>query len=115
MDIHDISGLDVYNNYTLIRSADALVLVYSITDKGSFQTIRHWAAGGLIDGITTALVGTKLDMRHVRRVSVDEGKCCADEIGAEVFSEVSAKEGTGVNRVLPELAALLVSGKKVPS
>lgn len=68
-----------------------------------------------MDDITTALIGPKLDMRIVRQVSFYEGDRCANQVGAEVFSEVSAKEGTGVNGVLAELVALLVRGKKVPS
>lgn len=109
LEIHDISGLDLYDNYTLVRSADALVLAYSVTDKESMWTIWDWAAKGVMDGIPSALIGTKLDMRHIRQISVHEGSLSARQLGAEFFSEVSAKEGTAVDDILPKLTALLMT------
>lgn len=53
--------------------ADALFLVYSITDRDSFNYVRR-AKQNLQPDIPLALVGNKADMVHLRQVSYSNFK-----------------------------------------
>jgi len=107
LDIHDLSGLEEYDNRALILKADALILVYSITEKRSLTRIIELAAQGIVSTIPCVLVGTKIDLKGKRQVSAKEGRRLAKKLGVSLFLEVSAKQGHGVGRLLPKLTALL--------
>ena len=81
LDIHDLSGLEEYDNRALILKADALILVYSITEKRSLARILELAAQGIISTIPCALVGTKIDLKEKRQVSAKEGRCVFRSFG----------------------------------
>ena len=107
LEIHDLSGLEQYDNRALIFKADALILVYSITEEGSLMWVRDLAAQGFIGAVPCALVGTKMDLRKTRQVSAKEGRLVAKELGVNMFLEVSAKRGHGIGELFPKLTALL--------
>jgi GTPase SAR1 family protein len=107
LEIHDLSGLEEYDNRALIFQADALILVYSITEKRSLMWVRDLAAWGFIGAVPCALVGTKMDLTKTRQVSAKEGRLVAKELGVNMFLEVSAKRGHGVGGLFPKLTALL--------
>lgn len=69
--------------------ADGIMLVYSITDRESFNFIRK-AKADLPDTIVV-LVGNKVDMVHLRQISIDEGEILAKDFECK-FTEVSAAE-----------------------
>ena len=108
LDIHDLSGLEEYDNRALILKADALILVYSITEKRSLTRIIELAAQGIVSTIPYVLVRTKINLKGKRQVSAKEGRRLAKKLGVSLFLEVSAKQGHGVGRLLPKLTALLV-------
>lgn len=60
---------DVYN------WADALVLVFAITDRRSFNYVRR-VKQAMLDTfeMPVALVANKADMVHLRQVSTEEGE-----------------------------------------
>ncbi|EDO28477.1 predicted protein [Nematostella vectensis] len=78
-----------------IRWADAFIVVYSITDKNSFNTavqlVEAVYYGKGTDEVHVALVGNKTDLEHFRTVSKKEGKSAAEQLGC-MFCEVSAAE-----------------------
>ncbi|KAL1131008.1 hypothetical protein AAG570_012246 [Ranatra chinensis] len=69
--------------------ADGCLLVYSITDRKSFNYVRR-VKQALCD-IPLALVGNKGDMVHLRQVSTEEGEILAKDFEC-YFSEVAAAE-----------------------
>ncbi|KAJ0184035.1 hypothetical protein K1T71_000458 [Dendrolimus kikuchii] len=70
--------------------ADALCLVYSITDRDSFNYVRR-AKQSLQPDIPLTLVGNKADMVHLRQVSLEEGEILAKDFECN-FAEVAAAE-----------------------
>lgn len=80
------------SNTTLdaIQWADGILLVYSITDRQSFNYIKR-AKIEIQSDIPVWLVGNKVDMVHLRQVSADEGDILAKDFECK-FSELSAAE-----------------------
>ncbi|XP_022164990.1 ras-related and estrogen-regulated growth inhibitor isoform X2 [Rhopalosiphum maidis] len=80
---------DVYN------WADALVLVFAITDRRSFNYVRR-VKQTMLDAfeMPVALVANKADMVHLRQVSTEEGEILAKDFEC-CFTEVAAAEQVG--------------------
>lgn len=78
-----------------LQWADGLLLVYSITDRGSFNFVRKakeaLAVADPEAAMPLALVGNKADMVHLRQVSTDEGEILAKDFECW-FSEITAAE-----------------------
>ncbi|XP_078000560.1 ras-related and estrogen-regulated growth inhibitor-like [Glandiceps talaboti] len=76
--------------------AEAFLLVYSITDKTSFDHIeRLWSeikTQKPSNVMAAILVGNKNDLKHYRQVTMNDGDRLADVIGCP-FYEVSAMDG----------------------
>lgn len=70
--------------------ADGILLVYSITDRESFNFIRK-VKEDLHSDTVVVLVGNKVDMVHLRQISTDEGEILAKNFECK-FQEVSAAE-----------------------
>ncbi|KAF5307249.1 hypothetical protein FQR65_LT06965 [Abscondita terminalis] len=96
-----------------IRWAEAFILVYSVTDKCSFDECnrlkflinynkrRRRLGGGLRDGVCDVpvlLVGNKTDQSEDRMVTLEEGQRRSKEIGCVCFHEISVRES--VDQVL---------------
>lgn len=75
---------------SLQQWADGIILVYSITDRDSFNYIKR-AKDELHSDMPVILVGNKVDMVHLRQVSTEEGEILAKDFDCK-FSEVSAAE-----------------------
>lgn len=80
------------NNSTLdaIQWADGILLIYSITDRQSFNYIKRIKID-IPSDIPVSLVGNKVDMIHLRQVSSDEGEILAKDFDCK-FNELSAAE-----------------------
>ncbi|XP_011137574.1 ras-related and estrogen-regulated growth inhibitor [Harpegnathos saltator] len=78
-----------------LQWADGLLLVYSITDRGSFNFVRKakeaLAVADPEAAMPLALVGNKADMVHLRQVSAEEGEILAKDFECW-FSEITAAE-----------------------
>ncbi len=87
-----------------------VVLMYSITDKKSFENVSYWIKS-LDDnckvGISKILVGNKLDLEDTRQVTQAEGKALAAKHGM-LFYETSAKTGINVENVFMDVARDIV-------
>jgi len=79
-----------------IKWGEGFLLVYSITDRASFEELQHLhhTIGAIRCSQNTAfiLVGNKSDMTHERQVSYAEGEQLAADLGCAFF-EVSACDG----------------------
>ncbi|GLH00482.1 GTP-binding protein Rheb homolog [Gryllus bimaculatus] len=98
VEIVDVSGESRDRGLPLEAAqwADACVLVYSITDRASFE----WALLALTHfrrlrpaGTPTALLANKADLEHLRAVAESEGRQAALQAGC-AFCEVSVAENS---------------------
>jgi hypothetical protein len=90
----------------VIATAEGFVLVYDITSKSSFDSIRAIydevrRKGGL--GRPVVIVGNKSDDVDAREVLSEVGAKLAKQLRCR-FAEVSAKDGTGLEELFLELA-----------
>ncbi|KAJ8249681.1 hypothetical protein COCON_G00228970 [Conger conger] len=99
MEILDTAGQeDVLQREGHMRWADGFVLVYDITDRGSFQDVAPLKS--LVEeakkpkSAPLVLVGNKADLEHARQVSTEEGERLAAELSC-AFYECSACTGGG--------------------
>ena len=82
--IHDTAGQERFKSLSTnyIKKANGVLLVYSITDKDSFNNISNWMndiideAG---DKIPIVLIGNKCDLEDNRKISKEEGENAAKQ------------------------------------
>ena len=100
---------------TYFRNAKAVILVYAINNTESIDNIIHWAEsmsfqrlGNTSQSLVRALVANKLDLDDLepRQVQKSRGKNTAEacEISEDMFFEVSAKTGEGVDEMFAAIA-----------
>ncbi|KAL0109535.1 hypothetical protein PUN28_014535 [Cardiocondyla obscurior] len=76
-----------------MRCGEGFMICYSVTDRHSFQETMEYRK--LIsrvranENIPLVLVGNKFDLQHHRKVTTEEGKALAEELGCP-FYETSA-------------------------
>ncbi|KAM7177813.1 ras-related and estrogen-regulated growth inhibitor isoform X2 [Chelonia mydas] len=99
MEILDTAGQeDTIQKEGHVRWGEGFVLVYDITDRGSFEEVLPLK--NLLDevkkpkNVTLILVGNKADLDHSRQVSTEEGEKLATELAC-AFYECSACTGEG--------------------
>ncbi|BFF98980.1 ras-related and estrogen-regulated growth inhibitor [Drosophila madeirensis] len=99
------------NAAELVQWADGLLLVYSITDRKSFNYIRR-AKSDLQSDTPVQLCANKVDMVHLRQVSRDEGEILAKDFECK-FSEVSAADHVDqVAEIFNELCKEVLASKR---
>ena len=96
----DICGSECFRSVipNFYRNASGAVVAYDISDKWSFDQVKTWIEDVKAYSnteINIVIVGTKCD-RLDRKVTEEEGKKLADELGVRYF-ETSAKTGYNVN------------------
>ena len=96
----DICGSERFRRVipNFYRNASGAVVAYDISDKWSFDQVKTWIEDVKAYSnteINIVIVGTKCD-RLDRKVTEEEGKKLADELGVKYF-ETSAKTGYNVN------------------
>ncbi|CAK5094780.1 unnamed protein product [Meloidogyne enterolobii] len=84
--VWDTAGQERFRSLTAsyYRDADALLLIYDVTNRASFEHIRDWLAQVkeyAKDEVALTLVGNKVDLGHQRKVRADEGRQLAKVIG----------------------------------
>ncbi|XP_073148224.1 ras-related protein RABA5b-like [Henckelia pumila] len=100
--VWDTAGQERFRAVTsaYYRGAVGALIVYDISRKPTFESIKRW-----LDELNThcdtavarMLVGNKCDLENIREVSVEEGKCFAEEEGL-FFIETSALDSTNVRK-----------------
>eukprot|EP00871_Galdieria_phlegrea_P001647 jgi/Galph1/2483/GphlegSOOS_G1141.1 len=105
--IWDTAGQERYKAITAAyyRGAFGALLVYDITKRSTLDNVERWLKE-LRDHVDTQivvmLVGNKCDLRHLREVSVEEGKRMAEKEGM-LFLETSALDSTNVEEAFVQL------------
>jgi len=109
LNIWDTAGQEIYRSLApfYYKDADAIVVVYDITNQKSFEALDFWL-GELKqhapkDCLLT-LVGNKSDKLDEEKVSPSTAKNLADSRNASHFT-VSAKENLAINQVFLDIVA----------
>ena len=83
--IYDTAGQERYNsiNESYYRKADAVLLVYDISERKSFEKIKNYYCPKIEENckknIPIILLGNKTDKENERTVSIEEGTALAVE------------------------------------
>ncbi|EER07494.1 RAB6 protein, putative [Perkinsus marinus ATCC 50983] len=91
-----------------LRDTAACVVVFDLSSKESFNSVRSWVdqvrdEKGTNGGVEIVLVGNKADMADLRQVSNEEANALAEELGLKYF-ETSAKSGIDIDEIFTEIA-----------
>ena len=91
-----------------IRSSDILFVIYSVTDRSSFEdvpsiveNIRNLRGDG--NSCPIILIGNKIDLEDQREVSEDEGRNLARDLKIR-FVETSATDGSNIQQLFIQSA-----------
>nr|AAC78731.1 Trab5B [Trypanosoma brucei] len=112
-DIWDTAGQERYKSLASMyyRGAAAALVVYEIPSWETFERAKHWVRELATNSPETIviLVGNKSDLRGTSGcVSSEEAATYARELNL-LFSEASAKDGSGVSEVFMQIAQRLVA------
>uniref|UniRef100_A0A8C5DF75 small monomeric GTPase n=1 Tax=Gouania willdenowi TaxID=441366 RepID=A0A8C5DF75_GOUWI len=108
LQIWDTAGQERFRSVThaYYRDAHALLLLYDITNKSSFDNIRAWLTEiheYAQSDVVIMLLGNKADMSSVRAIRREEGERLAREHSVP-FMETSAKTGVNVELAFTAVA-----------
>ena len=113
LQIWDTAGQERFRTITTsyYKGAHAILIVFDITDRESFEHVRNWMAD--IDkfakeGVLRILVGNKCDLETSRQVRKEEGNEIANKYGIK-YIETSAKETTNIEDLFISTAKNLLS------
>ncbi|CAE7364811.1 Rab6 [Symbiodinium sp. CCMP2592] len=100
-----------------LRDSSACVVVYDVTSKESFDSIRGWVdlalEGRSRRDLLLVLVGNKIDLEEQRCVQKAEGEALAEDLKM-LFFEATAKDATLVDAIFYGLAEGLTSEQHKP-
>jgi Ras-related protein Rab-1A len=87
------------------RKAQGIIIVYSVTDRDSFENVRAWIErinGKARFGVSRILIGNKSDIPagEERVVSEEEGQSLAREHGIPFFAALALIAAGTVERIL---------------
>merc|ERR1712039_75713 len=108
LQIWDTAGQERFRTITssYYRGAHGIIVVYDVTDKESFNNVKHWMQEidkYAADGVNKLLVGNKCDLSSKKVVSYDEAKELADSLSVQ-FMETSAKNAHNVEQAFQMMA-----------
>ena len=107
-DIWDTVGQEKYRSLAKIFYKDArvIIFVYDITTANSFQSIKDYWYNETKDNWDEkpilALVANKIDLYQNQKVSHNDGKAFAEEIGA-IFQTTSALSDSGITTLFENI------------
>ena len=110
--IWDTCGQEVYKSLIngIYRNSSLAILLYSVTNKNSFQHIESWLKDlrlNALKNVKTILVGNKIDLIKERKISFEDGENFKNRHNLDYFIETSAKTGENAKNVLIEAAKIL--------
>ncbi|KAK6190066.1 hypothetical protein SNE40_002005 [Patella caerulea] len=96
MEILDTAGQEEnINREGYVKWADGFILVYSITDRQSFEdvvNVKQYLDDVKKTNVQCVLVGNKVDLLHERKVDFCEGEMAAQDMACAFF-ETSVSDG----------------------
>ena len=115
-DIWDTPGPAMYRLLVNINlhKADAVILVYDVTSKTSFDELKNYWYGEIQkienkNGVI-AVAANKSDLNEQQAVTNEEGEKFADEIGA-IFGITSAETNTGIQALFDNIGRKILDPK----
>jgi Ras-related protein Rab-8A len=108
LQIWDTAGQERFRTITTsyFRGAQGILLVYDVTDRQTFVSIRNWVAQIQMHAdvnVNKILIGNKCDMTDQRAVTFEEGEALAKEYNIQFF-ETSAKQDINVEKSFINIA-----------
>ncbi len=115
LQIWDTAGQERYRTITsaYYRGADAIVMVYDVTNQESIRHINDWMAEVnryAAPDTCKLLIGNKCDLESQRVVPTATAKSFAEELNIP-FIETSAKDGVNVDKAFIQLTEALMARK----
>ncbi|KAA0724825.1 Ras-related protein [Triplophysa tibetana] len=112
LQIWDTAGQERFRSVThaYYRDAQALLLLYDVTSRSSFDNTRAWLSEiheYAQDEVVIMLLGNKTDVSGARVIRREDGEKLAREFGV-IFLETSAKTGLNVDQAFITVARELV-------
>ena len=97
-------------NKSLLQKVHGIILLYDITDMGSFEHLDNWfkVIREVNENVNVILVANKCDMDDKRLISEEEGNKLATENNIS-FVEASAKENINVTETFVKIADEILS------
>ena len=117
LDIWDSAGQERFRNLTknFYHGANAIIFVYDITNKKTFETLKTWlieAQKDVTNETEMIIVGNKIDLNEKREVNFQTSESLGKKNNIEVF-ESSAKTGEGVEEMFIYLIKKLFQNKNI--
>ena len=114
LDIWDTAGQEKYRAIAKIyyKEARAVILVYDITDESSFKEMKeYWYEQVKLyakKDVIFAVAANKNDLDEERKISDEEGRKFANEIGA-IFASTSAKNADGIQALFDNVGQKILN------
>jgi small GTP-binding protein len=107
--IWDIAGDENYASLMsmYLRNANLIVVVFALDSPSSFNDVTNWinkVRQHAPAQLPILLVGNKLDLVQTIAVSEQQAEDKAKELGAEVYRPTSAKDGSGIDGLVDDMA-----------
>ena len=117
LQIWDTCGQEIYRSLisNFYRNSSLAIIVYSIIDKLSFESIDQWlkeVKSNSSPDIKIFLIGNKIDLEAQRVVPTEQGKNMQSDYNLDLFVESSAKNGKNAEFIFAEAAKLLYNDYK---
>lgn len=108
LQVWDTAGQERYRTITksYYREAQAIIVVYAINDKSTFQSVRTWLSEidkNVSTPIIKYLVGNKADLEYDRCIDEETGRSEAESFGVKFF-ETSAKTSQNIEELFTSIA-----------
>ncbi len=107
VNLWDTAGQDRFRAITknYYKASHGIILIYDVTSIRSFESVKTWVEQiheEISDKVVIYLVGNKMDMTEERKVSTEEGRKLAEELGLP-FTETSAKTGENIEKIFEDI------------
>ena len=106
---------EMIKNRSRNQSSNIVILVYSITDKNSFDQLNYWynnVIKNIGNDIIIGIAANKCDLLEDEKVHAQEGINYAEKIGA-VFKETTATQHEAIEELFEELSRKFVKKKNI--
>ena len=114
LNIWDTAGQERFRAITksYFRGANGIIFMYDITNEESFKSIKVWIKDSEKNNFEfeKILVGNKIDLEQKRKVELEDVKEWAEQKKINVL-EISAKNGTNVEKCFNELIRQILENK----
>lgn len=116
LQLWDTAGQERYRRIvsSYYRGSHGLIIVYDVANRESFNNVTHWLeeSNSITDTVPKLLIGNKIDLKEQRKVSTDEGKELAEQLGMD-FLETSAKNNENIEEAFIRLTNKMLEKKLV--